>query len=390
MIDKLKGIKIRDILGIFLFLLVLIPSLIKKIILKISNKECWLICERENMARDNGYVFFKYMVNNHPEIKTYYAINRKTADAEKIKKLNRKPIRWGGLTHYYLYMSCTKNISSHKEGNPNHPLFTIMHKYLNLYNNRVFLQHGISGNDISMFYYKNAKFKKFICGSIKEFNYIKKNYGYKNNEVVYTGLARFDEYTTSKKPSEKIIAVIPTWRDYLANVKEFKLTEYYKQWIGLLKNKKLIEILKTNNVKIFFYPHMSFLKYEKDLNIENDVVKYKNLNNYDIRDIFNKASMVITDYSSAAFDFGYQYKPVLYFQFDKEKFFNSHVKRSDFSYEDDGLGEVIYTINDLVCEINKLIECNFRNTKKYNERSDKIFKLHDHNNCKRIYEELTK
>lgn len=387
--NKFKKIKLRDIFGSLLFLICIIPALIKKTILKISGRECWLICEREDMARDNGYVFFKYMIKNHPEIKSYYAINPQVADAKKILSLNQKPIKWGSLKHYYLYMSCTKNISSHKEGNPNHPLFTIMHRFLNLYNNRVFLQHGILDKDISMFYYKNAKFKKFICGSKMEYEYVKNNYGYKNNEVVYTGLARFDEYNPIKNPSKNIIAVIPTWRDYLTNVKNFKSTRYYKEWIGFLKNEQLLSVLRKNNTEIFFYPHMRFSGYEKELNIENDVIKYKHLNNYDIRNIFTEASMVITDYSSVAFDFGYQYKPVLYFQFDKEEFFNSHIKKSNFSHEHNGLGDVVYDIDNLVNKTIDATKGHFKVSKKYRERSDKLFLLHDTENCERIYRELT-
>ena len=173
MINKLKKVKIKDILGIFIFIIVLIPSLVYKTYLKITKKEVWLICELKDMCRDNGYHFFKYMSEEHPEIKTFYAINKKCPDYNKIIKYDSKIIQWESLKHYFYYMSATKNISTHKEGNPNQALFTVLHLYLNLYNNRVFLQHGITKDNVPMFYYKNTKFKKFICGAKREFEYIK-------------------------------------------------------------------------------------------------------------------------------------------------------------------------------------------------------------------------
>lgn len=46
----------------------------------------WIVSERGSDARDNGYHFFKYIRENHPEIKAYYIIekNRRTT----IKLLN--------------------------------------------------------------------------------------------------------------------------------------------------------------------------------------------------------------------------------------------------------------------------------------------------------------
>ena len=242
MINKLKKVKIKDILGIFIFIIVLIPSLVYKTYLKITKKEVWLICELKDMCRDNGYHFFKYMSEEHPEIKTFYAINKKCPDYNKIIKYDSKIIQWESLKHYFYYMSATKNISTHKEGNPNQALFTVLHLYLNLYNNRVFLQHGITKDNVPMFYYKNTKFKKFICGAKREFEYIKDVFGYPNENVVYTGFARFDNLHKGKIDKKQIL-IIPTWRRWfeLENDEDkFLNSEYYKRWYSVLNNTKLI------------------------------------------------------------------------------------------------------------------------------------------------------
>ena len=75
----LKKISLKDILGIFIFVILVIPAFIRKHILK---KEIWLISEHLT-ARDNGYFFFKYMRENHPEIGCYYAVDYNHNDYDR-------------------------------------------------------------------------------------------------------------------------------------------------------------------------------------------------------------------------------------------------------------------------------------------------------------------
>ena len=37
-------------------------------------RELWLVCERGNDARDNGYWFYRYLKEKHPEINARYVI----------------------------------------------------------------------------------------------------------------------------------------------------------------------------------------------------------------------------------------------------------------------------------------------------------------------------
>lgn len=244
--EKLKKVSFRDIIGIIPFILLIIPAFIYKISLKVRKKELWLIGETEKTARDNGYFFFKYMREKHPEIPCYYAIGFKYNDYEKVKSLGNI-IKWASFKHYFYYMAATKNISSHKEANPNQSIFTVMHLYLNLYNNRIFLQHGVLYQNFSMFHQPNTKFKIFITGAKPEYDFIKEKYEYKNNEVRYTGLARFDNlYNT--KPNPQIILYMPTWRRWIENEKILKNSNYYKRINAFINNPKLEKILEQNNV----------------------------------------------------------------------------------------------------------------------------------------------
>ena len=52
-ISSMKYIKLKDILAVFVFISMLIPSIICRIIFKIKGKKLWLICEDGKNARDN-------------------------------------------------------------------------------------------------------------------------------------------------------------------------------------------------------------------------------------------------------------------------------------------------------------------------------------------------
>ena len=384
MLDKIRVIKIGDIIGIFIFLILVIPSVIYKIILKIKNKKVWLISEGKKMARDNGYVFYCFMKEKHPEIKSYYAIDKKSSDYNKIKQFGNI-VQWGSIKHYFLYMTSTFNISSHKEGNPNHPLFSFLHRICNLYNNRVFLQHGVLYEDMDMFHWKNTKFKIFICGAKREYDFVEANYEYPPNHVKFTGLARFD--TLNKRKSEgKYIAFIPTWRRWIKDNDMFIESEYFKQLSNLINDKRIDKILEKKNLKLLFYPHFSSQPYIDNFTTTNKNVIICDWNNYDVQTIIRGAEMLVTDYSSVFTDFAFQEKPILYFQFDRKEFYENHYGHYPYiDFNKEGFGKIVKSEDEVINELEKLFNNNFVIEDKYLKNIDSFFGLRDNNNCERIF-----
>ena len=165
-IESIKYIKFSDLLAPFIFVIMLIPSLIFNIINKIRKRDLWLICEDGFTARDNGYHFYKYIKENHKDDYCFYVIDKHKNDYEKVKKYG-DIIQFKSLKHWLFYLSAKYNISNHKNGNPNQPFFYLLHVILGLYNNRVFLQHGITKDDAKWLYYKNTKFRYF-CARINK------------------------------------------------------------------------------------------------------------------------------------------------------------------------------------------------------------------------------
>ena len=388
-IKSIKFIKLNDIFAIFIFILMILPSLIYKIYLKIINKKIWLICEDPNEARDNGYHLFKYIRTNYKDDNVYYVINKKSEDYKKIEKYGNI-ISFGSIKHWLYYLCSDLNISTHKYGNPNPPLFYVLQVSGLLRNKRIFLQHGITMNNVSFVNYKNSKFRLFICAAKREYEFVKENFGYPEGYVKLLGFSRFDNLYNNKV-NKKQVVIMPTWRSYISkNNLNFLETDYYKSYFSLINNKELINYIEENKIKVYFYLHRNMQKYEDYFtSTSKNIIVVKN-NQIDIQKLLKDSALLVTDYSSVSLDFAYMSKPLIYYQFDREEFEKNHLDNGYFSYSDDGFGPVIYKETDLVKKICNYINNDYDIEKKYQKRCDNFFELRDQNNNERIYEELKK
>ena len=82
-------------------------------------------------------------------------------------------------------------------------------------------------------------------------------------------------------------------------------------------------------------------QFRTQFNSESTRIRILDWQEVDISNIIEKASLLITDYSSISMDFAYMKRPVLYYQFDKERFRNEHLSKSYFDFEDDGFGQYV-------------------------------------------------
>lgn len=128
--------------------------------------------------------------------------------------------------------------------------------------------------------------------------------------------------------------------------------------------------------------YLPLFKADPSVRILDTDVKY--------RDIFAKSSMVVTDYSSVAFDFAYLEKPVVYTQFDKNSFFSGEhmYTKGYFDYERDGLGEVAYDLDTTVELIIAYMKSGCELKPLYRERIERFYAYHDKKNCERVYKKI--
>lgn len=208
--NKMKRVSVKDCLQAFPMVVGFICSLVFRFI----RPNIWLICERKNEARDNGYCFFKYLAENgKPGIFPVYAINRKCVDYQKVKEY--RCIQFGSLTHWIYYFSAKRNISTQKNGNPNAALCYFLEVVMKFNNHTVFLQHGITKDDAKWLYYEQTNFDLFVC-------------------------AAKPEYEQSK---------------------DFRDSEYFQSYYSVLNSGRLLSFLEENDISLVFYLHSNLQRY---------------------------------------------------------------------------------------------------------------------------------
>jgi CDP-glycerol glycerophosphotransferase (TagB/SpsB family) len=257
----------------------------------------------------------------------------------------------------------------------------------------VFLQHGITQNDLSAWLNKKAMgFSLIVTATQKEYDsFLDAPYGYTKNNLVKCGFPRFDKLRNN--PKKKII-VMPTWRQNLAGLEnhktnlrkynpDFKNSEYCKFYNNLINDERLVKPMQEHGVTGEFYIHPSHEAQIDDFSSSEFKIMRPP---YNYNRAFAEANLLVTDYSSVALDFAYLEKPVLYCPFDRDKVYSGkHIFTKNYiSVERDGFGPITTDYESTIAEILKFIKNDFKMVPKYQKRAQKFYFHHDRKNCERL------
>jgi len=361
---------------------------------KSQPKPIWLYSDRAYAAGDNAEAFFEYCVKSRPDIKHVFIINKNSPDAKRLQKLG-SVVKVRSFEHKLLFLMADKYFLSHPEVYFTNPYGVKKSCYEDLMNiDLVFLQHGITQNDLSSWLAKDKmNFSLIITAAQKEYNsFLDAPYGYKPTNLVKCGFPRFDKL--ENRPANKII-IMPSWRQNLIGVEDhrtnlpgynenFKHSEYFNFFNNLIHDTRVINSMQEHKITGEFFLHPSFEAQISDFK-SNKIFKIMRPP-YSYNQAFAEGNLLVTDYSSVAFDFGYLKKPVLYCQFDKQSVYSgNHIFTKNYiSPETDGFGPVVYNYESAIHELLDFIKRNFKQTDKYKKHTDDFFFYHDRDNCRRL------
>ncbi|MBX1935068.1 CDP-glycerol glycerophosphotransferase family protein [Campylobacter lari] len=371
-----------------------IKSIRKEFQKRLPKSNIWLLMDRDYEADDNAEHLYRYIMQNHPEQEIIFALRKESSDWERLEKEGFALVDFGSFKFERIIKKSSKVISSHAD--------EYLMRYITSRQQFIFLQHGVTQNDVSK-WLNNRKINLFFVSTQMEFNSIIKNYThYKfgQKEVVLAGFARHDELLKNKNTNTNIkqILIMPTWRQYLSGLmiensgvrelkENFKQSEYFQKWNSLLNSDNLKKLCELYSYTIVFNPHPNIMPYLKEFNIPL-YIKIANQNE-SLQILFCNSSLMITDYSSAAFEMAYLEKPVIYYQFDKEDFFTSHtLQKGYFDYKKDGFGPVVENQENLLKELENLLRNNCKPFGVYKDNIDSTFTFRDGRCCERIYKTL--
>lgn len=333
------------------------------------KKYIWLFGENlGETANNNSYYFWEHIVEEEDEIEKYFVLVDNKKNREFYKKLpreHRKFIVWkNSIKHYVIWDKSDMHFVSlsyldvqPKSLRRNKKAYTINKPV-------IYLQHGTTAmkklrytansynNNLFKFLYYNKKMKeKFIeVNKFKEYQLI-----YAEHHPRYKKLLTLENEKV--RTNKKHILWFITWREYFQDTA--LLQKFLYDIKRVILNKELGEYLEANNVEITICSHV-FIPVDL-LRIALDKLQIKHINiisqkEIDVMQELVKADILITDYSSVAFDFTALNKPVILYQGDLEQY----LKEREFYCEIEELNKYnLVKTQDLIdCIIDETYEVN--------------------------------
>ena len=372
----------------------LFARVLLRVLKPFAPKNVWLITDKADRADDNGEAFFLHCLQNKEQANCYpvFAISKNSPDFKRLKKFG-PVIPYMSWRHKMTHLLATHTVSAYSHDEITSPFLDYSYYYCDLLqkNKIVFLQHGIIKDDLSNGLNKNHKnFSLFVTSTQPEYESVLEcNYGYTDKQVILTGLPRYDRLYDN---DQKKITIMPTWRrnlfgSYDPNTSRwtllsgFEKSNFYNFYSDLLNSPKLHEAAQKHGYTLQFLIHPTLFPYLDRFNLDSRVTILDSSAVY--RDVFAESSLILTDYSSVAFDMAYLRKPVMYAHFD-----TNHYAEGYFDYERDGFGEVEYDLDSTVDRIIEYMEngCELKDV--YRDRIEGFYAFGDKNNSQRVYEKI--
>lgn len=364
-----------------------------------NGKGVWLVAEKTDEARDNGYWFYRYLRLQHPEVPAYYVISPDSADYHKVAEFGKDNIVIPDtFRHKILFWSAQYNTCSQ----PHTDYFSTYRPLIGLRSKQqinTFLQHGIIKDNLSHgIDADQSGFDLFVTAATREQEAVIKRHGYTLSTCILTGLCRYDNLPLNHENKSRTILIMPTFRHWIMTAsrnriptaeerEKFLNDPFCTVYKSLLYSARTKRLLEKHGYTILFYPHycaQPFLDCFEEKTGDERIILASNLQ-YDVQKLLIDSDILITDFSSIFFDFAYMKKPEIFYQFDEEKYRAGHYEEGYFKYRQDAFGPVFEKECEVLDYLEKILDNGSLMEKKYEERVNDFFAFNDHNNCERIY-----
>ena len=365
------------------------------------DKKPWIFIDREIQADDNAEHLYRYIMKFDPKRKKqiYFVLNRDAHDWSRLKKEGFQLLAYGSKEHEDVLRKSHKVISSHIDGY----ITDYFRDQSDHERQMVWLQHGVIVHDLSLWLNTKRRIDIFATCSTGEYESIAGNYNkykFTDKEVKLIGLPRHDKLLEPCQ-QEKVILVMPTWRNYImgthisGNIREknpdFMQTKYAQSWNSLLNSVGLYNLSEKYGYQVVFFPHSNIQPYLDEFSLPEYILVQHHTDG-SIQEWFKKSTLMITDYSSTAFEMAILCKSVLYYFFDEDEFFSGQhaSQKGYFDYRRDGFGPVVTNQETLLSTLETMLDRNGKPEEKYLQRMQNTFPMsvRDGKSCERAYQAM--
>lgn len=380
-----KGLRIKEIAALAAYYL-LYPYW--------AHRKIWIVYEKFcRLAQDNGYYFFDYCMQNPKNRKRiYYIIDHSSKDYEAVSRYGRNVVDFMSFRHILYLLAARVYVGS--DSKTHLYVWRSRPSYINdvVRRRRIFfLQHGVTAmKRVDPLFGKHGSnpMTHFVTTSVNEQNIVTKYFGYTVGNAPIAGFARWDVLEDKSDMSKPKILVMPTWRAWLDDSTEetFLASDYFRVYSSLISNSDMIRLLEKYDAKLVFYIHPKLSSHLSLFTSDNPRVELIEQGTEKLNRIMMESSMIITDYSSVAWDMLYMDKPAAYYQFDQEKYLTVTGSYIDFNKELPG--DVCFSEDEVIKAVEKAAERGWRLTEEAAAKCEGWYYKKDKNNSKRTYEYL--
>ena len=187
----------------------------------------------------------------------------------------------------------------------------------------IYLQHGVMHLVMPWKYSREKMAADRIVVSTEEEATLLKNYGYSDVQLIKTGMPRWS--LLNREERDKRILYAPSWRNYLVGAYEnhqweplrdkFLASRFFVESNEFLNSESLRKLLEDNDYYLDVKLHPIFQMYKDAYNFASDRIRFSDGSISD-----GRYALMITDYSSYAYNFHFLNIPVLNFIPDEIEF----------------------------------------------------------------------
>ncbi len=356
-------------------------------------RDAWLLMDRDTAAGDNAEHLYRYLHTQQPDVNAWFVLAPDSPDWPRLSAEGFRLLAYGSAEHLIALLHCTQLVSSQIDSyvvKPfrKHALGPGRWRY-------TFLQHGVTKDDLSR-WINDKPIDLLVTCTPDEHEAIVADgspYVFTDLETRMTGFPRHDRLLTLADRRERDrVLVMPTWRRELLGAQatgnrrellaQFWNTDYATAWLDLLRAPGLAEVCVRQGWQLCFVPHPNMQDYLTTAVLPDSVAALR-FSEIDVQDLLASAVVLITDYSSLAFEAAYLRRPVVYYQFDRGDFFaGGHVYRQGaWSYERQGFGPVTETTAGVLAALDRIATTGPE--AEYAARMERTFPLRDGHCCAR-------
>ena len=283
-----------------------------------DNNYIWVFGENKaETACENPFHFWKYCLEQNDNIDGYLVLKRNAHTQEVydgLTKTQREHVLWyDSKKHRKMYQEADMFFVSYSYNDICPTKLRHVKRLLDPSKATVFLQKDTStyfkpvltGESQNNNIFRYCVYDESIYDKLKDINNFR---DYQLTKVKYP--LKFSSDLFKRQSHDNVISWFVEWR-YYSSSREV-IVENLKD---ILKSKRLIDYLNANNLKLKVFLHSYYKKSNfKDIyDLSNDSIEVINSRVISQDDLIN-SRLLITDYSSYAYDFSLFKKPVILYQ----------------------------------------------------------------------------